>query len=347
MNQEVCHGTKKERLLYNYCILKYVKTWYFKNPIRHGSYVPFASHLLNTSNTKLLQVSTRNHFNLQTSELNPSHNIEDYDSYNVPGLNGNPFSDNNELAVYIHGVWTGQIAAKEQLDRTNLSLKTNEYDIPVVGFSWDSNTVINPSGWAIAKSIANQNGPKLAKFLCDFRINCQNHHIRIIAHSLGAKVVESALISLNNNNQMWKKGSFDNITSVHFIGAAISDRATSKNTELGSAIDGIVDNFYNLYNPNDNALQGAYFKTENEHPLGLFGLKKGEPFPANYTERNVMHEIPPFKSASGLYKSLSDNAVFEWGNNHSAYIGFRDVNGKLKDDGAINQIVADWKVNNK
>ena len=37
----------------------------------------------------------------------------------VSGLNGNPCSDNNELAVYIHGVWTGQIAVKEQIDRTN------------------------------------------------------------------------------------------------------------------------------------------------------------------------------------------------------------------------------------
>ena len=63
-----------------------------------------------------------------------SRNIEDYDSYNVPGLNGNPCSENNELAVYIHGVWTGQIAAKEQIDRTNLSLNSNEYNIPVVGF---------------------------------------------------------------------------------------------------------------------------------------------------------------------------------------------------------------------
>ena len=50
-------------------------------------------------------------------------NIEDYDSYNVPGLNGNHCSENNELAVYIHGVWTGQIAAKEQIDRTNLIIE--------------------------------------------------------------------------------------------------------------------------------------------------------------------------------------------------------------------------------
>jgi len=32
----------------------------------------------------------------------------------------------------------------------------------------DSNTAINASGWAIAKFIANQNGPKLAKFISNF-----------------------------------------------------------------------------------------------------------------------------------------------------------------------------------
>ena len=42
---------------------------------------------------------------------------------NVPGLNGNPSSDNNELAVYIHGVWTRQIATKEQIDRNGNKIK--------------------------------------------------------------------------------------------------------------------------------------------------------------------------------------------------------------------------------
>jgi pimeloyl-ACP methyl ester carboxylesterase len=303
----------------------------YKYLLARRRHPPFTSNLLNILNKKAPIVSTRNHFNLETGQLSSLKNMEDYNSFYVPGLNGNPCSDNNELAVYIHGVWTGQIAVKEQL-----------------GFSWDSNTVTNPSGWAIAKSIANQNGPKLAKFLSDFRTNCPNHNIRIIAHSLGAKVVESALINLNNNETL-KNNSAYNITSIHLIGAAISDRATSKNTQFGNAIDNIVDNFYNLYNPKDNLLQGLYVKTENENPLGLLGLNKEEPFPQNYMEHNVMSEIPPFKNASGIYQPFVDNTVSEWGNNHSGYIGFRERyphNKSLKDDGAINVIVADWRNNN-
>ena len=175
------------------------------------------------------------------------------------------------------------------------------------------------------------------------------YNIRIIAHSLGAKVVESALIRLNIN-ETWKNNSAYNISSIHLIGAAISDRATSKNTQFGIAIDNIVDNFYNLYNPKDNLLQGLYVKIENENPLGLFGLKKEEPFPQHYTEHNVMSEIPPLKNASGIYQPFVDNTVAEWGNNHSGYIGFRErypYNKSLKDDGAINVIVADWRTNNK
>ena len=320
----------------------------YKNLLGRGRHSPFLSNVSNILNKELPIISTRNHFNLETGQLNLSHNMKDYDSYDVPGSNGKSCSPNNEIAIYIHGVWTTQIAAKEQIDRTKLSLNANGYDIPVLGFSWDSNTAIKSSGWDIAKNIAHHNGPKLAKFLLDFKIKCPNCKIRIIAHSLGAKVVQSTLIELHNNKS-WKDNVFSNITSIHLIGAAISNRAASKNTQFGTAIDSIVDNFYNLYNPKDNLLQHLYIKTENENPLGLLGLNKDEPFPQNYKEHNVMSEIPPFKNANGIYQPLVDDKINEWGNNHSGYIGFRErypFNKSLKDDGAINVIVADWRATN-
>jgi hypothetical protein len=78
---------------------------------------------------------------------------------------------------------------------------------------------------------------------------------------------------------------------------------------FGTAIDNIVNNFYNLYNLEDNSLQGAYIKTENQNPC-LFGLKKGEPFPANYAEHSVMFQIPPFSKASGIYQAFCHKAVY-------------------------------------
>lgn len=78
----------------------------------------------------------------------------------------------------------------------------------------------------------------------------------------------------------------------------------------------------------------------------MYGIRKGEPSPANYAERNVKFEIPPLKRASGLYQSFCDKAVYGWGDNHCGYIGFREpypFNRFLKDDGAINVIVDDWR----
>ncbi len=295
-------------------------------------------------------VSTRGHFDLQTGKLSPLHGAENYSYSYVPGLRGYAYPDNNELALYVHGVWAGQTSAVEQVDRVKLSIKANGYNIPVVGFSWDSNTATNPPGWGIAKSIANQNGPKLAKFISDFKGSYPDCNIRIIAHSLGAKVVESALISLYSKIQGWQEKSAYYISSVHLIGAAISDKAVSKNQPCGIAIDRIVNRFYNLYNPEDNALKGAYVLTEKQNPLGLLGLKKGEPPATNYTERNVMFEIPPFTKASGMYQAFCDKGVCDWGDNHCGYIGFREhypFNKVLKDDGAVNTIVEDWRTTNR
>jgi esterase/lipase superfamily enzyme len=81
-----------------------------------------------------------------------------------------------------------------------LSLQKEGYNIPVIGFSWDSDTAfsltnvaISQRGWDIAKLIANENGPILAKFIDSFKDECQESKLRIIAHSLGSRVTLSAI----------------------------------------------------------------------------------------------------------------------------------------------------------
>ncbi len=85
-----------------------------------------------------------------------------------------------QLAIYVHGIWASERQAEEQTDRVSLSLQNSGYHIPVIGFSWDSNTPfslddtsLSQNGWNIAKIIANENGPVLAKFIVDFKVGVQ------------------------------------------------------------------------------------------------------------------------------------------------------------------------------
>ena len=45
-----------------------------------------------------------------------------------------------EVAIYIHGVWASESGVIEQADRTRLSLFKDHYEIPIIGYTWDSNT---------------------------------------------------------------------------------------------------------------------------------------------------------------------------------------------------------------
>jgi pimeloyl-ACP methyl ester carboxylesterase len=293
-------------------------------------------------------ISTRGNFNNNTGELLPNHTSTDYNAINIPGLKNDKQHCPRELAIFVHGAWvdgtkTGYENALEIFNRTKMSLEKNNYTHPLAGYSWDSNTTkfqIKTNGWIALKLIAKENGPKLAQFILDFMNKCANQgsKVRLIAHSLGARVVLSTLDSLNNNQQ-WTSNRFK-IASVHLIGAAVDDEEVSKNpfyivknpqpnmssildsspsnvsaailndlkewynvygikSAYGKAIENIVDKFYNLYSSNDALLIILYKAAELETPLGLTGAQVGIPLPSNYYERNVANIIPAICDANG------------------------------------------------
>jgi hypothetical protein len=298
-------------------------------------------------------ISTRGHFNyLAIGELTPKNNSTDYLYYNDVGENKSRTQNEimcpsqKEIAIYVHGAWTNKASANEQFNRTAISLATNNYAIPLIGFSWDSNTPFNEDGWKTAKTIAEKNGLKLARFIMDFKNECQDTDIRIIAHSLGAAVVNSTLISLSNS-QEWNTTNNDfNITSVHLLGAAIDRSAIASNTTFGKAIEKVVGNFYNLRNPEDNMLEYAYKYVENDYALGLLGIQHSLPLPRDYIERQVDSEIPPIDDADGNNRlDCFDYFVILPGDNHCGYIGFRGLPpfvNILRDDGSMDVVVEDW-----
>jgi hypothetical protein len=309
-------------------------------------FVYVTGQILNTTKTSASSdyynnntISTREHFDyLATGELIPEHNSTDYQYYN--GISGNT-SDSiqneimcpsqKEIVIYIHGVWTDETSANEQVNRTAMSLQTNNYTTPLIGFSWDSNTLFSEEGWKTAKTIAANNGPKLAQFILDFKNKCEDSDIRLIAHSLGVAIVNSTLVSLSSNNQEVNTISDFNITSVRLLGAAI---------------DKEVDNFYNLRNSEDNMLEYIYKNVENEDALGLLGIQHSLPIPRDYIEGQVDSEIPPIQDADGNSRlDCFDFFVLLPGDNHCGYIGFRGLppfENILRNDGSMDVVVQDW-----
>ena len=299
-------------------------------------------------------ISTRGHFDyLKTGELVPEHNSTDYRYYN--DINGNTSGSiqneimcpsQKEIAIYIHGAWTDERSANEQVNRIAMSLITNNYTIPLIGFSWDSNTPFNEEGWKTAKIIAANNGPKLAQFILDFKNKCQESDIRLVAHSLGAAIVNSTLTSLSNNNQELNTNGDFNITSVHLLGAAIDRSGIAGNTTFGKAIEKVVGTFYNLRNPEDNMLEYIYRYVENDDALGQLGIQHSLPLPSDYIERQVDSEIPPIQDADGNSRlDCFDFFVLLPGDNHCGYIGFRGLppfENILREDGSMDVIIQDW-----
>lgn len=104
--------------------------------------------------------------------------------------------------------------------------------------------------------------------------------------------------------------------------------------------------FYNLVNAEDNLLQFTYYQHESDYALGHLGSEDMTQDPANYVEYGVLHRIPPVWDADGNGEdNCYDAYVFQWGDNHCGYMGFRSLGGTFWDawkDGAIEEVVIDW-----
>jgi hypothetical protein len=299
--------------------------------------------------------STRDHFDITNGQENTGHMLP---------TAADLFAEldrrcQGEIAIYVHGVWSSRESAIEQVQRVDISLtEGNDYDVTIVGFSWDSDTSVNPFGWKIAKEIANKNGELLADLIVDYKVACPNDEVRLISHSLGSRVILSALQSLHDE----ARGSI--IRSVHLLGAAVDQEQVSTNDRLclsnipplpcsGAAIESTVQtNLYNLRNLEDNFLV-VYGFYEEDNALGLFGSYGREP--ENYEEYSVLFSIPPISNADGDPNTdCADSFIGAlgwalhggWGDNHCGYMGFRTLplSDPLK-DGAIENVVRNWRNN--
>jgi hypothetical protein len=314
-------------------------------------------------------VSTRDVIDKETGNESQAINTIFEDVPSLLGLNENNCP--GELAIYIHGIWATPEEAEEQTERVYLSLQDINYEIPVIGFSWSSDTAFSEQGWDIAKIIANKNGPLLAKFINGYKEICPSAEIRLVAHSLGSRVTLSALQSLYNDNK------YNIIDSVHLLGAAVDNEQISLDSQdcvnnvprlecSGEAINATTRVFFNLYNKEDNMLTPffsgidgpyPYKDAENDNALGGFGKQLDISSPPNYNEENVQYYIPShfnvdYEDANGDGEcDISAQTAFGpicpisfKGDNHMGYMGFRDSNnGGIIDRGAMEVVVDNWE----
>ncbi|MGH9976299.1 MAG: alpha/beta hydrolase [Nitrososphaeraceae archaeon] len=290
-------------------------------------------------------------------------------------LKQQPACNSGSIVVFVHGWEESEKNVEERLNRVKLSLENNNYTGPLIGFSWPSDTV-----WLGAEFIAKANGPKLAKLIYDIKSECPAADVRIIAHSLGARVVLSSLDSLHDN-PLWYKTNFQ-IKSIHLLGAAVDDEEVSNRSEFitidptnwgspksdyGQAIEAEVTNFTNLFSSKDNLLRpnlnpalAIYPTFESDLALGQSGyqknnilnqydIKNSTALPKNYNEINVTGELLANCDADG--DRVPDIAICDFipmttGENHRGYLGYRNSVTKLiTNDGAINVVISNW--NNK
>ena len=250
--------------------------------------------------------------------------------FNAQGVNGTGYRDTyplldirnlsntcpEEVAIFIHGWGLNETEAKERLDRVKMSLEKNNYTHPLVGFSWDSDTE-----WNAAQFLAKWNGPKLADYIVGLMDNCKVNHdkdikIRLIGHSMGARIILSSLDSLHKN-ATWNNSNFK-VASVDLLGAAVDNEEVTMNpgdilvdqtnwgspkSDYGGAIQEEVVRFYNLYNPKDNVFELIYPLFEGDIALGQSGYQKLPypiTFPKNYEDIDVTDQIKAIHDADGI-----------------------------------------------
>ncbi len=150
----------------------------------------------------------------------------------------------------------------------------------------------------------------------DFNNECPNEDLRIITHSLGPRVILSAIQSLYDCNS--HDGVSKIVTSVHLLGAAVDNEQVSINNPdecnvvntlplnwPGNTISLAVMRFYNLDNPEYNmlapqksclfcfrplCLESPYF-SDSDNPQEVHLIENTMDVPFNYDEYSVRDAI--------------------------------------------------------
>jgi pimeloyl-ACP methyl ester carboxylesterase len=286
-------------------------------------------------------VSTRGHFNPYSGHPNSFfYDERSYHPISIPSCS----PALTDVVIFVHGFYTndGQVIYQSNLVKKSLNSLGINYSI--IGFSWDSNAIgsFYPPRfpWEVAIDIANQNGIKLASFISDFKSQpqCEHVNIRLVSHSLGARVVLNTLKELHDpfQFQLWNQNDFT-VASIHLLGAAINPlEVSTRSGYSGIPIQEETEYLLNGYCLEDDILQFTYYNVELHAALGTVEASDMVPTSGNYDDFFVCDHISRDSNGDGI------DDLDNYGDNHMGYLGVMDRNGNLSNVGAMDLVVNHW-----
>jgi esterase/lipase superfamily enzyme len=159
----------------------------------------------------------------------------------------------------------------------------------------------------VANSIAEQNGAKLAAWITNWNNN-GGRPVQLIGHSLGARVVCSALNTLRTWNYS------NAVEKVVLLGAAIEDDEIETDDLYGLGVQQAAYNCSNFYKTDDQVLDKAYGIAELDSALGQWGIQNASQSPYNYQQLNVTNSVTDHNSYYEPYEGCIDEvASVVWG----------------------------------
>jgi pimeloyl-ACP methyl ester carboxylesterase len=275
-------------------------------------------------------ISTRGHF--RNGKLVHGHGRLDYTVIgDIPGMApGTEPAD--DLLIIIHGFNNEPEKAAYMVALARRSMVENGYEGAVAGLSWDADTQHDPwstTGYYTGRRHAVGNGPKLAKFIADYKTACPGSRVHIMGYSMGARLALEVLWAFEKDPDLaatlWK------VDSVHLAGAAVDNEEVELGMRYGSAIENRVGKFYNYYSFEDNILGVLFPIKEGDRALGEMDIEHKDLRPFNYVAVDAEKELYTFDSEG---KPLID----ELGNNHMNCLGYIDAEGNLLDDGVMDLV---------
>ena len=244
------------------------------------------------------RISTRGYYDLSNGNT-----LKNNRYYTYPKKDFKKLIDSQEITIMIHGLRNDNAGAVAKVVLAKKQLRRLGYVHPVVGFSYDSNTIgahlmkHAKHALSVGQKIAKKNGTNLGKFVEDFKKTSPKTKIRLMGHSLGSQVILSTLEYLTK-----KKENVGIVEGVYFFGASITDDVPSSK-KYGKILQSVVrSKIVNHYAPKDEVLNWANNKKFVKGPLGLNGAA-GKPV-AKYSEKLVKPKNHRFASYAAVLSSF-------------------------------------------